>query len=169
MKTPKKSQRKGLTSLEHEEHVVSIIAGLLQHLTGPNRTRLLVKFDENDFEKVERLAELHFRYLSKVNAVDKALRDEMNETEEKLDEDEIYIRRLDKGLFTLQLIDYIILEISVANPVIKAKISKIIQLRRASMDTIKEIVLEYAKNIGDDNKDWKEKQEANIATLLEQF
>jgi len=169
MKTPKKSQRKGLSSLEYEEHVISIIAGLLQHLTAQNRTRVLVKFDENEFEKIERLGELHFKYLGKVNAVDKVLQDEMKESGEKLDEDEVYLRRLDKGLFTLQLVDYIILEASVANPLVKEKIQKIIHLRRGSLETIKAIVDEYAQNLGDDNKEWKQRQEENINKLLEQF
>ncbi len=169
MKTPKKSKRKGLTSLEHEEHVISIIAGLLQHLTAANRTRVTVKFEENDFEKIERLGELHFKYLEKVNAVDRALLEEMREMAVKLDEDEIYLRRLDSGLFTLQLVDYIILEVSVANPVIKEKFRKIIQIRRGSPDTIRDIVREYAKNLGDENKEWKAKQAENINSLVERF
>lgn len=69
------------------------------------------KFTENDHEKVDRLLELHFKYLEKVEAVDEGL-DEREENE-----DENYLKRLEGGLFTLQLVDYIILEVCAAGPV----------------------------------------------------
>lgn len=52
------------------EHVVSIIASMLHNCRGPQRQRLLSKFTENDHEKVDRLLELHFKYLDKVEEVD---------------------------------------------------------------------------------------------------
>jgi hypothetical protein len=52
------------------EHVVSIIASMLRNCRGPQRQRLLSKFTENDHEKVDRLLELHFKYLEKVEEVD---------------------------------------------------------------------------------------------------
>lgn len=53
------------------EHVLSIIASLLRHCRGTQRQRLMNKFIENDHEKVDRLLELHFKYLDKVELVDK--------------------------------------------------------------------------------------------------
>jgi beta-catenin-like protein 1 len=50
--------------------VVSIIASMLRNCRGPQRQRLLSKFTENDHEKVDRLLELHFKYLEKVEEVD---------------------------------------------------------------------------------------------------
>jgi len=169
MKTPKKTKRKGMSTLEHEEHVVSVIAGIIQHVMGPTRIRVLSKFEENDFEKVERLGELHFKYLSKVNKVDNAIVEELKKGGEAPDEDEVYLRRLDNGLFTLQLVDYIILETAVSNSKVKDRLAKIIQLRRGSMDTIKDIVREYADNLGDENEEWKQRLQESITTLLEQF
>lgn len=52
------------------EHVVSIIASMLRNCRGAQRQRLLSKFTENDHEKVDRLLELHFKYLDKVEEVD---------------------------------------------------------------------------------------------------
>jgi len=49
---------------------VSIIASMLRNCRGPQRQRLLSKFTENDHEKVDRLLELHFKYLEKVEEVD---------------------------------------------------------------------------------------------------
>lgn len=169
MKTPKKTMRKGMTALEHEEHVVSVIAGILQHVVGPTRNRVLLKFEENDFEKIERLGELHFKYLSKVNEVDNSIVEELKKGGEAPDEDEVYLRRLDNGLFTLQLVDYIILEAAVSNPRVKERLAKIIQLRSGTMDTIKDIVREYSDNIGNENAEWKQRQQENINALLESF
>ncbi|KAK1336289.1 hypothetical protein QTO34_004094 [Cnephaeus nilssonii] len=63
MKSPKKIRKAGSTEKEHEEHVCSILASLLRNLRGQRRTRLLRKFTEHGSEKVDRLMELHFKYL----------------------------------------------------------------------------------------------------------
>ena len=120
MKTPSRTKRAGVSSEEHEERTVSILATLLKNVTSANnaakqRERILVKFTENDHEKVDRLMELHDKYLAKVEAADTELEDEIRTlegTEAELSEEEVYMKRLEAGLFTLQLVDFIILEIS---------------------------------------------------------
>ena len=82
--------------------------------------------------------ELHFQYFERVQAANTNTEDD-----EEDDEDEIYLRRLDAGLFTLQLIDYIIIEISstTANiPSIRQRVMQILNLRSSSIDSIKAIV-----------------------------
>ena len=49
---------------------------------------------------MERLMELHFRYLDKVTESDRSVQ------RDKLGEDEAYLRWLDSGLFSLQLVDH---------------------------------------------------------------
>lgn len=49
---------------------MSIIASMLHNCRGQQRQRLLSKFTENDHEKVDRLLELHFKYLDKVEEID---------------------------------------------------------------------------------------------------
>lgn len=78
---------------------------MLKHCRGAQRARLVAKFTENDHEKVDRLMELHFKYHDKVRTIDQEI-----DNEEEDDEEEIYLKRLEGGLFTLQLIDYIMLE-----------------------------------------------------------
>ncbi|ELW69631.1 Beta-catenin-like protein 1 [Tupaia chinensis] len=58
------------------EHVCSILASLLRNLRGQQRTRLLNKFTENDSEKVDRLMELHFKYLDAMSVADKKIEGE---------------------------------------------------------------------------------------------
>ncbi|CAF0819294.1 unnamed protein product [Rotaria sp. Silwood1] len=147
MKPPKGNKRSGETRTENEEHVISCIASLVRNCTGSNRQRVFNKFTENDHEKVDRLMELHFQYYERVQAV--------NNDEEDDDDDEIYLRRLDAGLFTLQLIDYIIIEIASSTtsiPSIRQRVLQILNLRNSSIDTIKNIIREYAKNLGNTKK-----------------
>lgn len=137
-----------------EEHACSIILALLIHASSENKKRVLSKFVENDFEKTERIVELHLKYaerLSKCDALiskEKAIR---AANDEVLEEDEIFDRRLsDGGLFTLQIVDQIILIISQyedkesdANSTeqassssnaytIKSKIQKLLKIRASS-------------------------------------
>jgi beta-catenin-like protein 1 len=43
---------------------------MLRNCRGPQRQRLISKFAENDHEKVDRLMELHFKFLDKVERAD---------------------------------------------------------------------------------------------------
>ena len=82
--------------------------------------------------------ELHFQYFERVQAANNNI-----EGDEDEDEDEIYLRRLDAGLYTLQLIDYIIIEISSTStniPSIRQRVMQILNLRSSSIDSIKSIV-----------------------------
>jgi beta-catenin-like protein 1 len=167
MKTPKKNRKKVLSTEEHEEHVTSIIASMLRNCRGSQRQRLTSKFTENDHEKVDRLLELHFKYLEKVEAIDDAI-DEENGAE---DDDANYMKRLEGGLFTLQLVDYIIVEVCAAGPTsIKQRVMQILNLRGASLKTIRHIMREYAGNLGDEgDKEWRDQEQQHILHLVDKF
>ncbi|KXJ76861.1 hypothetical protein RP20_CCG008820 [Aedes albopictus] len=169
MKTPKRNKKRLLSTDEHEEHVVSIVASMLRNCKGGQRQRMLTKFTENNFEKVERMMELHFKYLDKVEIVDREIDQQVNAGEIDEDEDAIYVKRLSGGLFTLQLIDYIILEVS-STDVVKQRILQILNLRNASMKTIRHVMREYAGNLGDaGDSDWREQEQAYIIQLVDRF
>lgn len=83
--------------------------------------------------------ELHFQYSEQVQSAMKDFEDDEDED----DEDENYLRRLNAGLYTLQLIDYIILEIASPSaniPSIRERVMKILNLRNSSIEIIKQIV-----------------------------
>lgn len=112
--------------------------------------------------------ELHFQYFERVQGANRTMEDDDE------DEEEIYLRKLEAGLYTLQLIDYIIIEIASATseiPSIRQRVLQILNLRNSSIDTIKGIVrgkicsgdvrfgsspsrssLEYAENLGTGKK-----------------
>ncbi|XP_075235891.1 beta-catenin-like protein 1 [Lycorma delicatula] len=181
MKTPKKNRKKVLTTEEHEEHVVSIIANMLRNCRGTQRQRLLSKFTENDHEKVDRLLELHFKYLDKVEEVDmriehqRKLKEDKHEDgeadEDDDDEDETYLQRLEGGLFTLQLVDYILLEVCTGGPSsIKHRVLQILNLRGGSLKTIRHVMREYAGNLGDAGDiQWRDHEQQHILQLVDKF
>lgn len=146
MKTPKRGNKHSISKDEHEEHVCSVIASMLRNCRGAQRQRLLSKFNENDHEKVDRLMELHMRYLEKIELIDKLIEERRKEQQingEEPDSDEEgndYLDRLTGGLFTLQMIDYIVLEISATSEAIKQRIQKILNLRGGSMKSIRNIM-----------------------------
>ncbi|CAH1105199.1 unnamed protein product [Psylliodes chrysocephalus] len=166
MKTPKKNRRRVLSTEEHEEHVCSIIASMLRNCRGSQRQRLISKFTENDNEKVDRLLELHFKYLEKVEAIEESVQDGQED-----EEDTAYLKRLEGGLFTLQLVDYIIVEVCAAGPAaIKQRVMQILNLRGASLKTIKHIMREYAGNLGEEgDKEWRDQEQQHIINLVDKF
>ncbi|XP_017014252.2 beta-catenin-like protein 1 [Drosophila takahashii] len=171
MKTPKRNKQRLISADEHEEHVTSVIASMLRNCKGTHRQRMLAKFTENDHEKVDRLLELHLKYLAKVEAIDKEI--DQQAKDPSIDEDEEaennYIKRLTGGLFTLQRIDYILLEVSATGDTVKQRVLQILNLRGASMKTIRSIMREYAGNLGDGDTDWREQEQTHILSLVDRF
>ena len=174
MKTPKKQKRKGVSVEQHEEHVVAVVASLLKNCKGSQKQRILAKFTEADHEKVDRLMELHFKYVDRVTYTEERLR--RVDSGEDLDEDEIYLERLNGGLYTLQLIDYIIVDVS-ANGAqsIKQRVHQILNQRKATVKTIRNVIREYAGTLGDENEENEEDQRSreferqNLLQLVDKF
>lgn len=165
MKTP--TRKRLLTIDQHEEHVVSIISSMLRNCQGSQRQRLLAKFTENDHEKVDRLLELHFKYMDKVDRTEK----EMEQEAENLDDDAQYLKRLSGGLFTLQLIDRIILEVCTAGPpTVKQRVQRVLSLRGGSLKIIRHVMREYAGNLGDaGSEEWRQQEQQHILQLVDKF
>ena len=80
---------------------MSIILSLFKHAdTIDSQLRLLKKFLE--LEKIDRLVELHSKYMDAMNDLKISFIDAE-------DEDQMYLDRLEAGLFTLQMVDLIML------------------------------------------------------------
>ena len=150
MKTPKKILKAGGSEREHEEHVSSIMQSLFKNTQGTHRERLVAKFVENDHEKVERLMELHFKYQRKVRAADRQVDDYVGVREDEEDrETELFLRRLDSGLFVLQQVDYIIAELYTGPEAsITSRIRVLLNQHGDSLTSIKQNLYEYAENLG---------------------
>lgn len=175
MKPPKKNKKIGSTVKDHEEHIVCIIASMLQNLKGSQRQRLVLKFSEQDFAKIERLMEMHFKYLQRVQIEEKLL----EENREKLldlvdgDEDELeedfYVRRLEVGLYTLQQVDYIIVDLSAASSSIKQRVLRLLNLKNGSVKAVRGVLREYANKLDDKASSAANVFKQKILSLADKF
>lgn len=122
-----------------EQLGVSLLGSLFKFCTGQRLERLLLKFEENGCEKVDRACELFTRYADKMQAMkmryaaQDAKRaadarfaalaaDERAEIEAAV-QDERYLERMDAGLYTLQLLAAILASIWVQDaPRARAKL-----------------------------------------------
>merc|ERR1719341_912110 len=163
MKTPSRGRRGGVSVEEHEEHVINILASLFRNNKAGNdenvrniggaggvKERLLSKFVENDHEKVDRLVELHCEYLARLVETDKALREEAHKwegTEEEVEE-EMYVKRLEGGLFPLQQLDYMMLDICRNGAdSIRPRVEQGLKLRGEKFSTVKEVVKRWGQSM----------------------
>lgn len=174
MKPIKINRKKKGTDYNNEEHIVSIIASLLKNCTSTSKQRVIQKFTENDYEKVDRLLELYFKYSEEVARVDQEIDDEREDDDEENEESEAenYLRRLENGLFALQSISYIILDICANGPSgVKNRVMKLLNLRNVPKTKIIEIIKEYERNLGDEggqNTVFQEEHE-RIKEVVEKF
>lgn len=121
-KKNKKNKEGRLHAGPTAEHLLAIFSTMLRLLPAdaPERIRLLAKFVEKDYEKVDQLMALRAEYALRVDAVDRALAvpgreptftveaDTSAAERKELADAERLSLRLEAGLFTLQTLDIIL-------------------------------------------------------------
>uniref|UniRef100_A0A2N9FGD6 Beta-catenin-like protein 1 N-terminal domain-containing protein n=1 Tax=Fagus sylvatica TaxID=28930 RepID=A0A2N9FGD6_FAGSY len=166
-----KKNKKERYQEELEERVVSLIASLFGGiLRGSRRERLLSKFVENECEKIDRLMELYMRYSDRVKSETERLnRLELDDLE--MDEEEKYNRKLESGLYTLQLVAVILGHLWCSeHPQMRARIELLLKQQKLTNKDVKDILQEYHDNIGDlDGPEEKERAQAKIQKFISAF
>ncbi|KAM7515936.1 hypothetical protein LguiA_005519 [Lonicera macranthoides] len=156
---------------ELEERLVSLVASLFGGiLRGSRRERLLSKFVENECEKIDRLMELYMRYANRVKTETERLNQlELDDLE--MDEDEKYNRKLESGLYTLQLIAVILGHLWTSeHPRIRARIELLLKQQKLTKKDVRRILQEYHDNIGDmDGPEEKERTQAKVQKFISAF
>merc|ERR1719183_3215616 len=142
-KGPKEKSR--AKQRELEEHITSIIQSLCRYCTGTAVARVLNKFTENRFEKLERLLEAHEEYVQAVREADSARsKGEMQKIDRELEVDEeeqLFLDRCDAGLFSLQQIDIVIIRLAnMGNRQVADEISKLLDVKGISIDSVRHTV-----------------------------
>ncbi|DBA65719.1 TPA: hypothetical protein ACH3X2_002764 [Trebouxia sp. C0005] len=165
----KMKQKKGEenTEQEEEEHTVSVISNLFQGLSrGSRRDRVAAKFVENEFEKCDRLMELYNRYLTKVVA-EQAELEQLTE-EEDLSADEVLLRRMDAGLYTLQQCALIIGNLwIVGDQGVKQRLLMLLHQQSNTMAEVRDVLREVRLTIGSEgDAGERERQQARGKRML---
>uniref|UniRef100_A0A0D9VN33 Beta-catenin-like protein 1 N-terminal domain-containing protein n=1 Tax=Leersia perrieri TaxID=77586 RepID=A0A0D9VN33_9ORYZ len=124
---------------------------------GSRRIRLLGKFVENECEKIDRLMEFYTRYSERVKAETERL-DSLDLDDLEMDDDERYNRKLEAGLYTLQLIALILGHIwHSGNSQMRTRIELLLRQNKLSKDDVKDI-LQPAQSICHPHEETKKKQ-----------
>ncbi|XP_068640089.1 uncharacterized protein [Aristolochia californica] len=166
-----KKKKKESYQEEIEERIISLIASLFGGISrGSRRERLLSKFVENEYEKIDRLMELYMRYSSRVKAEAERL-DQLELDDLELDEEERYNRKLESGLYTLQLIAVILGHLwSAEHEGMRTRIDLLLKQQKLTKKDVKDILQEYHDNIGDlDGPEEKERAQARIEKFIAAF
>ncbi|CAI2731963.1 unnamed protein product [Schistosoma spindalis] len=168
----------GPTAAEMEEHVINIISALLRHSPPETfKSRVLAKFVENDHEKVDRLIELHLKYLDIVKAtnskVETMRRNEkkwIGYTREEV-ETELMLKRLEGGLLPLQVLDVIILDVCVNGaPTILERVLHLLKMRSISINSVLDTVQGYVNNLGEESTTGTSfSEKTRVLNLLKKF
>merc|ERR1712113_1186002 len=153
MKKGPKSKSRAETK-ESEEHVTSIIQSLCRYCTGTAVARVLNKFMENRFEKLERLLEMHEEYARSVRETDSARsKGDMQKIDRELevdDEEQLFLDRCDAGLFTLQQVDITIVRLAnMGNRQASDEIGKLMDAKGVPLPEVSETLNEYCQNLGE--------------------
>ncbi|CAD6241531.1 unnamed protein product [Miscanthus lutarioriparius] len=163
-----KKNKKESYQEELEERIISLIASLFGGITkGSRRMRLLGKFVENECEKIDRLMEFYTRYSDRVKEETERL-DSLDLEDLEMDDDERYNRKLEAGLYTLQLIALILGHIwHSGNSQMRARVELLLKQNKLTKQDVKDILEEYHDNIGDlDGPEEKERAQARTKEII---
>ncbi|KAL8427448.1 hypothetical protein Efla_003895 [Eimeria flavescens] len=130
------------------EHVVSIINSLLRNCTGTPIARVLNKFQECGFEKIERLLELRETYAARVRKANIGGKAEVTEEMQEIDkemgvdtEERLYLDACEAGLSILQQLDCIIMRLTTAgNAMVRMRLMDLMRMKNIDHQAVEKIV-----------------------------
>ncbi|KAL8882523.1 MAG: hypothetical protein Q9198_000491 [Flavoplaca austrocitrina] len=124
------------------EHLLGILASMLRSLPSNSveRIRLLAKFVEKDYEKLDRTMKIRREYAKKVAAVDQDIQREKSRlSTQEQDErgDEWLSRRMDAGLYALRTADVVLGWLVAEDEGAKRRIQGLLADRDQSLDVVR--------------------------------
>ncbi|KAG5634475.1 hypothetical protein H0H81_001811 [Sphagnurus paluster] len=154
-------KNKSLANLPPPEdiaHILGIICSLFSNIASdsPARIRLLAKFVESNYEKVDKLLEIRDSARTRLKATNASIEQErQNLDEEDIDDLEAtsYLRRLDGGLYTLQSVDYILAWIIMEDDGIRTHALQMLNRKNQSLTDIINTLRIFHDNVDDADED----------------
>ncbi|TKY84863.1 hypothetical protein EX895_005943 [Sporisorium graminicola] len=126
------------------EHLLGIFASLLTHLPSDSipRIRVLSKFVADNYMRTDHLLDLRDSLTTRLDAIPPA-----PETDE--DEQDVYLSRLEHGLFSLQLLDTVLAWLVMEDDACKDHVGVMLKRKGARFANVAETLREYSENVGD--------------------
>ncbi|KAK0537868.1 hypothetical protein OC842_001468 [Tilletia horrida] len=145
-------------TLTDEEHILGIIISLFNNLASDSqpRTRVLTKFVEAEYEKVDRLIEMREAAQTRLSGAQALIEQEKRDLQvagfvtSEEEEGVFDLRRLESGLFTLQLIDFILAWICMEDDGICDHVKMLLGRRGKSLKAVVDVLIEFHDSMGDD-------------------
>ena len=153
------------------EHVLAILASMLRLLPAesPERIRTLAKLVEKDYEKIGRLVKLRRDYAGRVRRAEQEYEQERQAAAEGDAEDmevELLSRRLDGGLFGLQLVDVILAWLVAEDGGARQRIKKLLAEQDEDLGSVGRTISEQMEALDTEHEDSKDMKDM-LGTLVE--
>ncbi|KAL6874866.1 Catenin-beta-like protein [Trichoderma novae-zelandiae] len=152
--------------------LLSIFSSMLRFLPADaaERIRLLAKFVEKEYEKTARLVKLHRDYTTRIKAAEEAHRQEAAAARSGDAEEDLQIqllsRKMDAGLFNLQLVDVILAWLVAEDGGAKQKIEKLLAETDDDLKAIQRTLKEQLDELDTSEEDSKDLGEM-LGTLID--
>ncbi|ORY30833.1 putative beta-catenin-like protein 1 [Naematelia encephala] len=174
---PKKRKLGATSAVEDEEHLLGILVSLFTNLASdtPARIRLIAKFVEGNYEKIERLLEMREAAEGRLRAVNRDINMErrvMEANKEEIGEEEEaewYLRRMDAGLSALQNADYVLAWMCQEDDGAMLHARVLLMRKDQSFKNVIDVLTEFKNNIGDEpeeNENGQVEEETNVQRLI---
>lgn len=155
------SSKRGRTTvtLADAEHILGILVSMFTHLASESmpRIRLLAKFVSEGYQKVDQLLDLRDALTSRLDSIART-------TEEEEDGEELYLAKLEQGLFSLQLLDTVLAWVVMEDDAVKDHVSVLLRRKGLGWKDVGGVLREYRENIGDDEVSVDATGEASLKT-----
>ncbi|PWW76429.1 DUF1716-domain-containing protein [Tuber magnatum] len=154
------------------EHLLGIFAALLMHLPADSasRIRTLAKFVEKDYEKIVKLTKLRTDYalrMSKVDAEIDAQRKDLGSVVEEEMAEEWFSKRLDAGLFCLEMTDRILAWLCAEDDGAKKRIGGLLGRAGGSLRDVRRTLKEQIDGMTEASDEWQQVIKDMLLTLIE--
>ncbi|KAF8076448.1 Catenin-beta-like protein [Lyophyllum atratum] len=155
--TRKQKSTANLPPSEDTAHILGIISSLFSNIASdsPARIRLLAKFVESNYEKVDKLLEIRDGAYTRLKMAESEIEKEKQvcHAHDEEDPSELeaawYLRRLESGLFTLQTVDYILAWIIMEDDGIRTHALQMLARKNQSLKDIVQTLRMYHENVDD--------------------
>lgn len=153
--TKKQKSKETVPPSQDTTHILGVISSLFTNIASdsPARIRLLAKFVESNYDKVDKLLEIRDSARirlkateSEIDAEKQVLLTDGKEISSE-HEDAWYLRRLDGGLYTLQTIDYILAWIIMEDDGIRTHALQMLNRKSQSLEDVIRTLRVFHDNI----------------------
>ncbi|KAH8118573.1 DUF1716-domain-containing protein [Phellopilus nigrolimitatus] len=157
-KSSKKGKNASPAISDSTVHILGAFSSLFSNLPSDSRPRmrLLAKFVENNYEKVDRLLDLREGAALRLAAIDKEIAEERKQMKEdgeevgEVEEDRWYLRRFDGGLYTMQTVDYVLAWVCMEDDGARAHAQQMLKRKGRTLKDVVDVLKVFRDNLDED-------------------